>query len=75
MEPARNLLTPRETQVLQAMIDNGGSIAAAASKLKLSTNTVRVHLSRSAGKLGTKHQGRLATILAAKQAGVVDIKQ
>lgn len=66
-------LTRREIQVLQAIVDNEGNLRAVASKLKISHNTVRVHLHRASVKLDRVGEGRLATVLAAQEANIIHI--
>lgn len=66
-------LTHRERQVLQALVDGGGTLQGAADQLKLSPNTIRVHLTSCAHKLGTLNEGRLATIVAARKARLITI--
>lgn len=65
------LLSPREQQILQVLVDGDGSLSHVADKLSLSENTVRVHLSSCAHKLGTLNEGRLATVLAARRSGLI----
>ena len=62
-------LTPRETEVLQ-MASHGGSSAAIAGKLVVSTSTVKTHFEHIYAKLGVAD--RAGAVAEALRRGLID---
>jgi two-component system response regulator FixJ len=62
--PGRELLTPREYQVLE-LIANGASNKEAGRRLRISPRTIEVHRARVMEKLGAKNTADLVRIVLA----------
>ena len=60
--PGRELLTPREYQVLE-LITNGASNKEAGRGLRISPRTIEVHRARVMEKLGAKNAADLVRIV------------
>ena len=58
--PAESLLTPRETELLQLIVD-GLSNKAIADRLSLSENTIKYHIKNILQKLGVQNRTEAAT--------------
>jgi two-component system response regulator FixJ len=65
--PGRELLTPREYQVLELIV-NGASNKEAGRRLRISPRTIEVHRARVMEKLGAKNIADLVRIVLS-QAG------
>ena len=69
----QNLFTPRQLDVLVALGNAEGDIDRAAAAIKISPNTLRVHLTAIAHKLGTSGEGRSATLIRAHRDGYIKL--
>ena len=67
----QNLFTPREIEVMQVVWNCDTNIYTAADRLRISHNTVRVHLASCSKKLGTSGEGRTKTLLTAGRQGYI----
>lgn len=61
-------LTPREKEVIQAMIDCDGQFSAVADKLVISETTVKTHINNIYSKMGVHSKGSM--VIASIKAGV-----
>lgn len=67
-KPARPVLTPRESEVLQLLAD-GLSVGAIGRRLYLSESTVKTHITKIYDKLGARN--RASAVMAAIKQGLV----